>query len=87
MWQADARVHRIQEVSKLSSQEKSAALCPLSVRERGAKWGETEQGESRGFFCFVVPSWPVWYGVAAGIALITQRSVVQIHPPQPNAYY
>jgi hypothetical protein len=34
--------------------------------------------------CFLGFGWLPLVGVVAGIALITQRSVVQIHPPQPN---
>ena len=39
----------------------------------------------RGFFDFTGTCWCWWVCVAASIALITRRSLVQIQPPQPDS--
>jgi hypothetical protein len=59
------------------------AFCPCSVRERGAKRRKAGQLGQRGSQRLLALSCLWLSGLRGGIGLITQKSVVQIHPPQP----
>ena len=47
------------------------ALCPCFVRERGTKWGKTEQLGKHGFQRLLALSWLTLPGLACGIGLLT----------------
>jgi hypothetical protein len=52
-----------------------------TMRVRGPIQSETSDGAVQTLLMFSVFYRLAWYGVEIGIALIPQRSVVQIHPP------
>ena len=67
-----------------SDRQSGIGFCPYSVRERlptsanPAQPGRLEPRSSYG------PAWSRLLPVAPSVALITQRSLVQIQPPQPE---
>ncbi len=62
------------------------ANCPCFVRGQGAKWCGRDQLQDALSRDFLRLSLLRLYGLLCGFSLITQRSVVQIHPPQPNNF-
>src|SRR5271167_1045538 len=62
--------------------------CAGTVRETATKISRQEPTRRQRFpaFCWAYYSRRELVGVAGYIALITQRSVVQIHPPQPRTH-
>src|SRR6202034_856174 len=54
------------------------------MRVLGPIQTETSESFTDSLLAFSVSYRRAWYGLGNGFRLITQRSVVQIHPPQPN---
>ena len=54
------------------------------MRVLGTIQTETSDSLTDSLLAFSVSYRRAWYGLGNGFRLITQRSVVQIHPPQPN---
>jgi len=57
--------------------------CPSSVREQRPKWPIQDQIARRGRRVLIGVGWLTLFRVVACFPLITQRSLVQIQPPQP----
>src|SRR5580693_6594501 len=55
-----------------------------TMRVLGPIQTETSDSFTDSLLAFSVSYRRAWYGLGNGFRLITQRSVVQIHPPQPN---
>src|ERR1700733_5468165 len=54
------------------------------MRVLGPIQTETSDSFTDSLLAFSVSYRPAWYGLGNGFRLITQRSVVQIHPPATN---
>ena len=57
------------------------------MRVLGPIQTETSDSFTDSLLAFSVSYRRAWYGLGNGFRLITQRSVVQIHPPQPNSAF